>query len=88
MNKIIGINANHADSSSCILINGSLEFAIEEERINRIKHWAGFPKNSIEMCLAKTNIKSDEINHVAINTNPLSNFKKKLFYFLKNYTFE
>jgi carbamoyltransferase len=64
VNKIIGINANHADSSSCILINGSLEFAIEEERINRIKHWAGFPKNSIEMCLAKTNIKSDEINQI------------------------
>lgn len=87
MNKIIGINANHADSSACILINGRLEFAIEEERINRIKHWAGFPKNSIEMCLTKTNIESDEINHVAINTNPLSNFKKKLLYFLKNYSF-
>ena len=48
MKKItLGINSNHADSSACIIINNELVVAIEEERFNRIKHWAGFPKNSI-----------------------------------------
>ena len=40
--KIIGINAFHADSSACILVDGKLVAAVEEERFNRIKHWAGF----------------------------------------------
>ena len=41
--NIIGINAFHADSSSCLVINGQLITTVEEERFNRIKHWAGFP---------------------------------------------
>ena len=40
-NKIvIGINAYHADSAACLIVNGKLVAAIEEERINRIKHWS------------------------------------------------
>ena len=56
MSIILGINCNHADSSACIIRNGELLFAIEEERINRIKHWAGLPCKSIEACLKYTNI--------------------------------
>ena len=41
---IIGINAYHADSSACIINNGELIAAVEEERFTRIKHFAGFPK--------------------------------------------
>ena len=41
---ILGINTFHADSSACLLIDGKLIAAIEEERVNRIKHYAGFPK--------------------------------------------
>ena len=41
--NILGINAYHGDASACLFINGKLEVAIEEERINRIKHSAGFP---------------------------------------------
>ena len=36
---ILGLNIYHADSGACLIKNGSVEFAIEEERINRIKHW-------------------------------------------------
>ena len=38
MSVILGLNCNHADSSACIIKDGKLMFAIEEERINRIKH--------------------------------------------------
>jgi len=44
---ILGINAYHADSSACIVKDGEILFAIEEERLRRIKHWTGFPVLSI-----------------------------------------
>jgi predicted NodU family carbamoyl transferase len=44
---ILGINAYHGDSAACIVIDGKLVAAIEEERIRRIKHWAGFPSEAI-----------------------------------------
>ena len=85
MSIILGLNSNHADSSACILKNGKLIFAVEEERINRIKHWAGLPEKSIKECLKQTNIDISEITDIAINTNPFSNLKEKTFFFLKNY---
>ena len=53
-NKIvIGINAYHADSAACLIVNGKLIVAIEEERINRIKHWSGFPIEAIKFCISQ-----------------------------------
>ena len=75
MSIILGLNCNHADSSACIIKNGKLLFAIEEERINRIKHWAGLPIHSINECLIQSKINPNEITDIAINTNPLSNIK-------------
>jgi len=87
MSIILGINCNHADSSACIIRNGELLFAIEEERINRIKHWAGLPCASIEACLKYTKINLIDITDIAINTNPFSNIHNKVLFFLKNYLF-
>ncbi len=87
MRLTLGLNVNHADSSACIIKDGKLLFAIEEERINREKHWAGLPVNSIKECLKYAKIKPKDITDVAINTNPTSNFKDKSFFFLKNYIF-
>jgi len=85
MSVVLGLNCNHADSSACILKDGKLLFAIEEERINRIKHWAGLPIESIKECLNQTSVDCTEITDIAINTNPLSNIKEKTIFFLKNY---
>jgi carbamoyltransferase len=87
MGIILGLNAYHADSSACIIKDTQLQFAIEEERLNRIKHWAGFPIKSIEECLKQTNTNISEITDIAINTNPLSNIKNKISYSLKNLLF-
>ena len=82
MKIIIGINANHADSSACIIIDGKLVAAIEEERLNRIKHFSGYPILSIKECMRIANIKSTQITDVAFNTRPLSNiFPKSLISF-------
>src|SRR5579883_2982124 len=53
---ILGINAYHADSSACILRDGVLVAAAEEERFRRIKHWAGFPELAIRYCLAEAGV--------------------------------
>ncbi len=87
MSIILGLNCNHADSSACIIKDGKLLFAIEEERINRVKHWAGLPCESIAECLKYANIDLSDVTDIAINTNPLSNLNHKVFYFLKNYLF-
>ena len=87
MTIILGLNCNHADSSACIIKNGELLFAIEEERINRTKHWAGLPVLSIEEALKYTNLDINQITDISINTNPLSNINQKLKYFFKNYLF-
>ena len=87
MNIILGLNCNHADSSACIIKDGKLLFAIEEERINRIKHWAGLPCGSIDACLKYASIDLSDVTDIAINTNPLSNVDHKISYFVKNYLF-
>lgn len=87
MSVILGLNTYHADSSACIIKNSELQFAIEEERLNRIKHWAGFPIRSINECLKETNTNISEITDITVNSNPLSNLKNKIPFFLKNYLF-
>ena len=85
MSIILGLNSNHADSSACLVKEGKILFGIEEERINRVKHWAGLPLNSIDAALKFTSIDPKEITDISINTNPLSNINNKILYFLRNY---
>ena len=85
MSFIIGVNAFHADSSAAIFKDGKLLFAIEEEKLLRIKHWAGFPEKSIKNCIEYCNIEPSEVTDISINSNPLSNLSKKIPFFLKNY---
>ena len=85
MTLILGINAFHADSSACLIQDGKILFAIEEERINRIKHWSGFPLKSINACLEFKNISFEEIDFITLNTNPKFNLNKKIIYVLKNF---
>jgi len=85
MSYILGINAFHGNSSACILKNNEIVFAIEEERINRIKNWSGFPSESIRMCLKHVNKDLNEIKCIAINKNSKSNLKQKVFFSIKNF---
>ena len=75
---ILGINAYHGDSSACLLKNGQIICAIEEERIRRIKHWAGFPIESIKWCLDYSGVSIKDVNYIAVSRNPLSKLHKKL----------
>ncbi|HFA59202.1 MAG TPA: hypothetical protein ENJ83_00785, partial [Rhodospirillales bacterium] len=46
MTLILGLNAYHGDSAACVLRDGKLIAAAEEERFLRVKHWAGFPERA------------------------------------------
>ena len=82
MKIILGINTYHADSSACIIVDGKLIAAIEEERINRKKHFSGYPIESIRECLRIANKRDTEITDIAFNTKPSSNlFAKGAFFF-------
>ena len=84
MRIILGINAYHADSSACILINGKLVSAVEEERINRKKHFSGYPLQAIKECLKIAKLKEEDITDIAFNTKPNSNFFPKISFLIKN----
>jgi carbamoyltransferase len=79
---IIGLNAYHGDAAAC-LVRDEIVAAVEEERFRRIKHWAGFPADAIRYCLAEAGAKISDVEHVAVNSEPGSNFLKKVGYFLR-----
>ena len=83
MTAILGLNAFHADSAACLLIDGKLVGAAEEERFRRQKHWAGFPSQSIAWCLAEAGMTLDDIDHVALNRDPNANLMRKIAYVLR-----
>ena len=78
MSIILGINAYHGDSSACLVRDGVLIAAAEEERFRRIKHWAGFPSEAIKYCLAEAGIDLCDLTHVAINQDSKANLWKKI----------
>jgi carbamoyltransferase len=77
---ILGINCFHADSAACLVRDGEVVAAAEEERFRRIKHWAGFPTEAIRYCLDEAGISVHDLDHVAVNRDPKANlFRKALF---------
>jgi len=81
---ILGINAFHADASAVLLKNGELVGAIAEERLNRVKHFAGFPALAIKKLLAMGDISVGDIDHIAVGRDGRANLLDKLSFSLKN----
>src|SRR5689334_25238637 len=74
--NILGLNAFHGDASAALLCDGQLTAAVEEERFNRIKHWAGFPALAAKDCLR--GIDPAQLAHVAISRDPKAHLWQKL----------
>ena len=84
MSVTLGLNAFHGDSSACIFVDGKLVAAAEEERFRRIKHWAGFPSESISFCLSEAKLQLVDIDIVAVNSNPRVNMWEKILFSFKS----
>ena len=81
---ILGLNAYHADGSAVLLKDGELIVGVEEERFRRIKHWAGFPAESIARVLEIGGITGAEVDHVAISRDPKANLLRKAAFAVSN----
>jgi carbamoyltransferase len=71
--NILGLNAFHGDASAALLRDGYLVAALEEERLNRTKHWAGLPVRAAKACL-----EGAQPDYIAISRNPKAHLRDKL----------
>jgi carbamoyltransferase len=79
---ILGLNAYHGDSAACLVQDGEIAAAAEEERFRRVKHWAGFPAEAIRYCLAEARATLADVDVVAVNSDPGASFLRKVGYAL------
>lgn len=80
---ILGLNAYHGDSSASIHKNGELIAATEEERITRIKHWAGLPVEAIKFCLHEAGITLADVDFITVSRDPKAKLGEKIVQTLK-----
>lgn len=81
---ILGLGTGHTDSSAALVDEKGIVAAIAEERINRIKHAAGFPGEAIKECLRIAGAKGADITDIAVARNPWSNLWFKARFVLAN----
>jgi carbamoyltransferase len=81
---ILGLNMFHADASAAIVLDGEVKFAIAEERLNRHKHFGGFPALAVKACLDAVGIKISDVEHVAVGQDSDANLVKKVQYAVAN----
>ncbi len=75
---IIGISAYYHDSAACIIKDGEIIAACQEERFSRKKHDSSFPHNSIKYCIKESNISYKEIDFVTFYEKPFLKFERLL----------
>lgn len=81
---VVGISAFHGDASAVVLRDGDLVAAVEEERFRRVKHWAGFPEQSIRVGLEMAGLRPDDIDHFAIARSPRAHLVRKILFALRH----
>jgi carbamoyltransferase len=80
---VLGVNAFHGDSAAAVLEDGAFRCGVEEERLNRIKHWAGFPEMAIRAVLADAGAELSDVPHVAISRDPGAHLLDKVMFAFK-----
>jgi carbamoyltransferase len=74
--RILGLSAFYHDSAACLLVDGTIVAAAQEERFTRIKHDAGFPSRAARYCLEAGGIEAKELDYVAFFDKPLVKFER------------
>ena len=78
MVSILGISAFYHDSAACLVIDGEIVAAAQEERFTRIKHDHRFPVHAARYCLAEANLTARELDYVGFYDKPLLKFERIL----------
>lgn len=76
--NILGISAFYHDSAACLVVDGKIVAAAQEERFTRKKHDPEFPKNAASYCLRSQGLTIDDIDYVAFYDKPLLKFERLL----------
>jgi len=82
--RVLGISAYYHDAAACLLVNGEIKCAAQEERFTRIKHDASFPINAIQFCLEFSNTKPSEVDYVVFYDKPFIKFERLLETYIAN----
>ena len=78
MNSILGISAFYHDSAACILIDGKIVAAAQEERFTRKKHDPNYPHNAIEFVLKYAKLRLSEVDQIVFFEKPFLKFERLL----------
>lgn len=78
MTSILGISAFYHDSAACLVIDGEIIAAAQEERFTRIKHDHRFPKRAAAYCLKEAGLTTNQLDYVGFYDKPLLKFERLL----------
>ncbi len=73
---ILGISAFYHDSAACLIVNGQIIAAAQEERFTRVKHDQSFPENAIKYCIAESELGANDIDYVVFYDKPFLKFDR------------
>lgn len=76
--NILGISAFYHDSAACLVRDGVIVAAAQEERFTRKKHDPGFPRHAVQYCLAEGRIELQDVKYVVFYDKPLIKFERLL----------
>ena len=80
--NILGISAFYHDSAACLVRDGDIVAAAQEERFTRIKHDPGFPENAVAYCLREGRISAADLDCVVFYDKPILTFDRLLLSYL------
>ena len=78
MSNILGISAFYHDSAACLVVDGDIVAAAQEERFTRVKHDHNFPVNAVRYCLREAGITANDLDYVGFYDKPLLKFDRLL----------
>ncbi|MCA6364701.1 MAG: carbamoyl transferase [Bacteroidetes bacterium] len=81
--NILGFNCYGHDSAAALIVDDKVVFAVEEERLNRKKHFGGVPEHAIRACLDHAGLQLADIDHVAFFWKPSISYAKIPVYLFK-----
>ena len=76
--NILGISAFYHDSAACLVQDGEIIAAVQEERFTRKKQDASFPKHAVAFCLKQGGIKTSDLDYVGFYDKPFIKFERIL----------
>lgn len=76
--KILGFSAYYHDSAACLVVDGKIIAAAQEERFTRKKHDSGFPAQAVKYCLAEAGLKPENIDYIVFYDKPFLKFERLL----------